>query len=165
MSLFGKKKKEKESNVAISPPREPSHEAVTKSAILYVIWNILSITLYSCYMFFVIYHLSSKNFLAKIIPYLCPSVCAFAFDEPGKSQETQTPTEKLSKCNKVFEIFNPNNQLRAVNCDRSECADYHRHNRYVRGAVCSAVILYHFGVHCGGNYQNHYPQKPAYHQV
>ena len=78
MSLFGKKKKEKESNVAISPPREPSHEAVTKSAILYVIWNILSITLYSCYMFFVIYHLSSKNFLAKIIPYLL-GVYALAF--------------------------------------------------------------------------------------
>ena len=70
MGLFFKKNKEKESNVAHSPAPERKPEIMAKSTVFYIIWNILSFTLYSCYMFFVIYHLSSKNFLAKAIPYL-----------------------------------------------------------------------------------------------
>ena len=68
--FFRKKPTQKESNVAESPKPEPRVDVFSKSKVFFLIWNILSITLYSCYIFFVIYNLSSSNFLAKVIPYL-----------------------------------------------------------------------------------------------
>ncbi len=68
---FFKKKHEKESNIATTP--EDTNTALViskKSKVFFLLWNILSIALYSCYTFFVTYKLSEKNFLSKIIIYL-----------------------------------------------------------------------------------------------
>lgn len=70
MKIFGKKQ-QKESNIARTPEHvntilEPSR----KSKILFVLWNIFSIALYSCYTLFVTYKLTEKTFLSKVIIYL-----------------------------------------------------------------------------------------------
>lgn len=62
---------QKESNIA----RTPEHintilEPSKKSKILFVLWNIFSIALYSCYTLFVTYKLTEKTFLSKVIIYL-----------------------------------------------------------------------------------------------
>ncbi len=70
VNLFHRKNVVKESNVAESPKIKRNPEMMTKAKVFFLIWNILSFTLYSCYTFFVIYRLSTKNFLSKIIIYL-----------------------------------------------------------------------------------------------
>ncbi len=70
MAWFKKKEKQKESNIASSPEQKNSAEELTRVKVFFFLWNILSIALYSCYTFFVIYKLSEKSFLSKIIIYL-----------------------------------------------------------------------------------------------
>lgn len=70
VNFFRKKNIVKESNVAESPKVKRNPEPLTKAKVFFLIWNVLSITLYSCYTFFVIYNLSTKNFLSKVIIYL-----------------------------------------------------------------------------------------------
>ena len=70
MAWFKKKEKQKESNIASSPEQKKSVEELTRVKVFFLLWNILSIALYSCYTFFVIYRLSEKSFLSKIIIYL-----------------------------------------------------------------------------------------------
>lgn len=67
---FRKKSKEKESNIATSPEQKKPIDELTKVKVFFLFWNILSIALYSCYTLFVIYKLSEKSFLSKIIIYL-----------------------------------------------------------------------------------------------
>ena len=66
--MFGRKI-EKESNVALTP-EESKREPIKKINTFFFLLTFFSIALYSCYTFFVIYKLSKKTFLAKIIPYL-----------------------------------------------------------------------------------------------
>lgn len=70
MSLFSKKKIEKESHIATTPEESKMQINSNKKNIAFLIWNILSIALYSSYTLFVIYKLSEHNFLSKIIVYL-----------------------------------------------------------------------------------------------
>lgn len=70
MNWFTRKKVEKESNIATTPKESKPTEIITKVNLLFLVWNILSITLYTCYTMFVIYNLSSQNFLSKVIIYL-----------------------------------------------------------------------------------------------
>ena len=70
MSLFSKKKIEKESHIATTPEESKMQINSNKKNIAFLIWNILSIALYSSYTLFVIYKLSEHNFLSKIIIYL-----------------------------------------------------------------------------------------------
>lgn len=70
MSLFNKKKIEKESHIATTPEESKMQINSNKKNIAFLIWNILSIALYSSYTLFVIYKLSEHNFLSKIIVYL-----------------------------------------------------------------------------------------------
>lgn len=71
MKLFKRKKAEKESNVAKTPEATTEEIKVpTKSKVFFLLWNILSIALYSCYTLFVTYKLTEKNFLSKVILYL-----------------------------------------------------------------------------------------------
>lgn len=70
MAWFKKKEKQKESNIASSPEQKKSVEELTRVKVFFLLWNILSIALYSFYTFFVIYRLSEKSFLSKIIIYL-----------------------------------------------------------------------------------------------
>ena len=70
MSLFNKKKIEKESHIATTPEESKMQINGNKKNIAFLIWNILSIALYSSYTLFVIYKLSEHNFLSKIIIYL-----------------------------------------------------------------------------------------------
>lgn len=71
MKLFRKKAPQKESKVVKTPENvELSKPKTAKTTAIFLIWNILSIALYSCYCFFVTYRLSQKNFLSKVILYL-----------------------------------------------------------------------------------------------
>ena len=70
MNWFTRKKIEKESNIATTPKESKPKRIISKVNLVFLIWNILSITLYSCYTMFVIYNLSSQNFLSKVIIYL-----------------------------------------------------------------------------------------------
>ncbi len=70
MRMFGKAK-EKESNIARTPEETNTvFEPSRRSKVLFVLWNIFSIALYSCYTFFVTYKLTEKTFLSKVIIYL-----------------------------------------------------------------------------------------------
>lgn len=68
--MFKSSKKKKESNIAHSPEQQEKNEELTKTKVFFLLWNVLSIALYSCYSFFVIYRLAEKSFLSKIIIYL-----------------------------------------------------------------------------------------------
>lgn len=71
MKIFGREKREKESNVARTPESVAEEIVVpTKSKVAFLLWNIFSIALYTCYTLFVTYKLSEKNFLSKVILYL-----------------------------------------------------------------------------------------------
>ena len=70
MSLLNRKKIEKESHIATTPEESKMQINSNKKNIAFLIWNILSIALYSSYTLFVIYKLSEHNFLSKIIIYL-----------------------------------------------------------------------------------------------
>lgn len=70
MSLLNRKKIEKESHIATTPEESKMQINSNKKNIAFLIWNILSIALYSSYTLFVIYKLSEHNFLSKIIVYL-----------------------------------------------------------------------------------------------
>ncbi len=71
MFKIKRKNQEKETNTAKTPEKvRENFSNRTSIKIIFLLWNILSIALYSCYTFFVIYRLSKKNFLSKIIVYL-----------------------------------------------------------------------------------------------
>lgn len=55
---------------------KPKFDYFSKAKVFFFLWNILSISLYSCYTFFVIYRMTEKTFLSKIIIYL---LFAYAF--------------------------------------------------------------------------------------
>ena len=78
MNLFKKKNIEKESNVALTPEDENVHPPYSPIKVAFLVWNLLSIALYSCYTLFVTYKLAEKTFLSKIIIYLL-AVYAIAF--------------------------------------------------------------------------------------
>jgi len=70
MKLFKRKETIKESNVANTPEYDEDTQPKTKVKIFFLVWNILSIALYSSYTLFVTYRLAEKTFLSKIIIYL-----------------------------------------------------------------------------------------------
>ena len=70
LKLFKREKTKKESNIASSPEQKPKSESFSKLTIFFWLWNVLSIGLYTSYTLFVIYNLSQKSFLSKIIIYL-----------------------------------------------------------------------------------------------
>lgn len=67
---FKRKAIEKESNVALTPEDENIRPPQTPIKVAFLVWNLLSIALYSCYTLFVTYKLAEKTFLSKIIIYL-----------------------------------------------------------------------------------------------
>lgn len=67
---FKRKAIEKESNVALTPEDESIRPPQTPIKVAFFVWNLLSITLYSCYTLFITYKLAEKTFLSKIIIYL-----------------------------------------------------------------------------------------------
>lgn len=69
MALFSKRKEqEKESHIATSPARERKEEGFTKKQVFSLLFNIISIVLYSCYTLFVTYRMTDeKSFLGKFI--------------------------------------------------------------------------------------------------
>ena len=70
-NFFKRKTIEKESNVANTPsPVEPVKDRWTKMKVLFFVWNLVSITLYSAYTLFVIYNFSINTFLSKVIKWL-----------------------------------------------------------------------------------------------
>lgn len=64
------KNKQKESNRATTPENHKTFEKLTLIKVMFFIWNIFSIALYSAYTLLVIYKLSEKSFLSKVIIYL-----------------------------------------------------------------------------------------------
>ncbi len=68
--MFKRKKIEKETNIALTPENEDIRPTKTKFKVIFFLWNIFSITLYSCYTLFLTYRLAEKTFLSKIIVYL-----------------------------------------------------------------------------------------------
>ena len=67
---FKRKAIEKESNVALTPEDEDIRPPQNPIKVAFLVWNLLSITLYSCYTLFITYKLAEKTFLSKIIIYL-----------------------------------------------------------------------------------------------
>ena len=63
-------KKEKLSNEIYTPIDSIKDKKTTKIKILFYLWNIFTIILYSSYTMLVIYKMSEKNFLSNIIIYL-----------------------------------------------------------------------------------------------
>ena len=70
LNFLKRNKHEKESNIASSPEQKPKGESFSKFTIFFWLWNILSIGLYTSYTLFIIYHLSQKNFLSRVIIYM-----------------------------------------------------------------------------------------------
>ena len=62
-------KKEKESNIAYTPEESKKGPLKKLNSIFFVL-TFLSIVLYSCYTLFIIYRLTEKTFLSKVIIYL-----------------------------------------------------------------------------------------------
>ena len=65
-----RRKIEKESNVATTPEESKKAPRFQKINTFFFLLTFFSIALYSCYTFFVIYKLTEKTFLAKVISYL-----------------------------------------------------------------------------------------------
>lgn len=79
MSIFCRKKKEKESNIAQSPTREKQKQTFSKKQVFLLLFNVISIVLYSCYTLFVTYKMTDeKSFLGKFI-FVMLIVYAIAF--------------------------------------------------------------------------------------
>ena len=78
MKWFRRKNIEKESNVAYTPDDEPVRRPFARIKLAFLLWNIFSITLYSCYTLFITYKLAQHTFLSKIMVYLL-AIYAFAF--------------------------------------------------------------------------------------
>ena len=70
LNFLKRNKHEKESNIASSPEQKSKGESFSKFTIFFWLWNILSIGLYTSYTLFIIYHLSQKNFLSRVIIYM-----------------------------------------------------------------------------------------------
>ena len=70
INLFQRKKVNKESNIANTPEELKKPRRFTKVKLLFFIWTICSISLYSAYTLVVIYHMAEKTFLSKAIIYL-----------------------------------------------------------------------------------------------
>lgn len=70
MKLLKNDKKQKESNIAKTPDEFLGKKTLSKTKVFFFVWNIFTITLYSCYTLFIVYKLTEKTFLSKIIPYL-----------------------------------------------------------------------------------------------
>ncbi len=69
--LFKRKPIEKESNIASTPEPVPEKkEKWSKIQVFFFLWNLISITIYSAYTFFVIYNLSISTFLATLIKWI-----------------------------------------------------------------------------------------------
>ena len=69
--LFKRKPIEKESKIASSPEPVPEKkEKWSKIQVFFFFWNLISITIYSAYTFFVIYNLSISTFLATLIKWI-----------------------------------------------------------------------------------------------
>ncbi len=67
-NFFKRKQKIKESNIAETPKSDPAKPKVSKRDIIFLIINILSIVLYSCYSLFVTYRMTDeKSFLGRFI--------------------------------------------------------------------------------------------------
>lgn len=69
--LFKRKPIEKESNIASTPePIPEKKEKWSKIQVFFFLWNLVSITIYSAFTFFVIYNLSISTFLSKMIKWV-----------------------------------------------------------------------------------------------
>ncbi len=69
--FFKRKPVAKESNIASTPePIPQKQERWSKLQVFFFVWNIISITIYSAYTFFVIYNLSINTFLSKLIKWV-----------------------------------------------------------------------------------------------
>ena len=69
--LFKRKPIEKESNIASTPePLPETKEKWSKIQVFFLFWNLISITIYSAFTFFVIYNLSINTFLSKMIKWV-----------------------------------------------------------------------------------------------
>lgn len=67
MALIKRKKTEKQSRIAATPVQEVKKPKLTKRKVFFLVLNVLSVLLYSCYSLFVIYRLSEKSFLSNVI--------------------------------------------------------------------------------------------------
>lgn len=69
--LFKRKPIEKESKIASSPDPVPEKkEKWSKIQVFFFFWNLISITIYSIFTFFVIYNLSINTFLVSFIKWI-----------------------------------------------------------------------------------------------
>ena len=70
MSLLNRKKIQKESNVATTPENKLPVDGFSKSKFYLLLWNILSMAFYCCYIFFIIMQINYNQFLSKLIIWL-----------------------------------------------------------------------------------------------
>ena len=70
MNLFGRKKREKETHVAVTPESPKPKKEFSKSKFYYLLWTIVSMAFYCCYVFYLIISVAQQYFLSKAILFL-----------------------------------------------------------------------------------------------
>lgn len=70
MSIFKRKKIEKESNIAETPENSKPKSEFSVAKFYYMIWYIFSLAFHICYVGYIIITIAQKNFLSQVIVYL-----------------------------------------------------------------------------------------------
>ena len=70
MSIFNRKKVEKESNVASTPENAKPKVEFSVAKFYYMLWYIFSMTFHICYVTYIIITIAQENFLSTVIKYL-----------------------------------------------------------------------------------------------
>lgn len=70
MSIFNRKKIEKESNIAGTPENAKPKAEFSIAKFYYMLWFLFSMTFHICYVTYIIITIAQKNFLSQIIVYL-----------------------------------------------------------------------------------------------
>lgn len=70
MSIFNRKRIEKESNIAGTPENAKPKAEFSVAKFYYMLWFLFSMTFHICYVTYIIITIAQKNFLSQIIVYL-----------------------------------------------------------------------------------------------
>ena len=67
MGLFNRQKQEKETNIATTPEGPKPKKEFSKARFYYLLWTVLSMGFYCCYVFYLIVSVAQQYFLSKAI--------------------------------------------------------------------------------------------------
>ena len=70
MGLFNRQKKEKETNIAVTPESPKPKKEFSKAKFYYLLWTIVSMAFHCCYVFYLIISVAQQYFLSQAIFFL-----------------------------------------------------------------------------------------------